>query len=117
MSEQIEPIIKADRISKSFGTVKALEELSFSIHKGEIFGLLGPNAAGKSTTTRLLFGIIRLDGGSATLLGYDLVPLAEEIKKRIRYVPQFFALYPEVTVSENLEFYSDLYSFTDREKR
>jgi len=116
-TEQTEPVIKADGISKRFGDITALDKLSLSIGKGEIFGLLGPNAAGKSTAIRLLSGILRLDGGSASLLGFDLRRQSEEIKKRIGYVAQFFALYPELTVSENLDFYSALYRFTGREKR
>ena len=105
----MEPIIKADRISRSFGVVKALDSLSLSSGRGEIFGLLGPNAAGKSTTIRLLSGLLGLSGGSASVLGFNLAGQSEEIKKRIGYVAQFFALYPELTVSENLDFYRSLY--------
>jgi ABC-type multidrug transport system ATPase subunit len=78
--------------------------------------LLGPNAAGKSTTIRLLSGILTLDAGAATVLGYDLATQTEAIKARIGYVAQYFALYPELTVAENLRFYGSIYAGIDRAK-
>jgi len=103
-------IIEAQRLSRRFGEITAVDGIDLSIPKGEIFGLLGPNAAGKSTTIRLLSGILGLDDGKATILGYDLGSQREKIKERIGYVAQFFALYPELTVAENLDFYSAIYS-------
>lgn len=101
--------IEAEDIRKRFGATVAVGGLSLSIAKGEIYGLLGPNAAGKSTTIRLLAGILALDGGRAHVLGFDLASESEQIKRRIGYVAQHFGLYPELTVAENLDFYSAVY--------
>lgn len=101
--------IEADSLIKRFGAVIAVNGVSLSVPRGEIFGFLGPNAAGKSTTIRLLAGIMTLDGGTGTVLGYNLVTQTEEIKKHIGYVAQRFGLYPELTVEENLGFYSSIY--------
>ena len=109
--------IEVMNISKHFASHTAVDDISFAVSKGSIFGLLGPNAAGKSTTIRLLSGIIALDAGQATILGYDLSSQTEQIKARIGYVAQFFALYPELTVSENLDFYGAIYSHLDGEKK
>jgi len=106
-------IIETDSITKRFEDVVAVNGVDLTVEKGEIFGLLGPNAAGKSTTIRLLSGIIALDGGSANVLGYDLATQTEQIKQRIGYVAQSFALYPELTAAENLTFYSALYQGAD----
>ncbi len=96
-------------LSKRFGKTVAVNKVSLRIHKGEIFGLLGPNAAGKSTTIRMLAGILRPSEGDASILGLDLLRQAEEIKQHIGYVAQHFGLYPELTVKENLSFYASLY--------
>lgn len=109
--------INAHNLIKRFGTVVAVDGVSLSIPSGEIFGLLGPNAAGKSTTIRLLSGIIKPGGGGATVLGLNLVTQTEEIKQRIGYVAQHFALYPELTVAENLSFYSAIYHHSDKSKQ
>ena len=105
--------IVANDLVKRFDSVLAVNGVSLSIPKGEIFGLLGPNAAGKSTTIRLLAGIMVLDGGTASVLGYDLLTESEAIKRRIGYVAQHFALYAELTVAENLAFYSRIYDGCD----
>lgn len=105
--------IVANDLVKRFGPMFAVNGVSLSIPKGEIFGLLGPNAAGKSTLIRLLSGILSLDAGSASVLGYDLKTEIEEIKRRIGYVAQHFALYAELTVTENLTFYSRIYGDND----
>ncbi|RTZ58288.1 MAG: ABC transporter ATP-binding protein [Gammaproteobacteria bacterium] len=96
-------------LSKRFGDMVAVNKVNLSIHQGEIFGLLGPNAAGKSTTIRMLAGIIRPSSGSAAILGLDLLRDTEQIKQHIGYVAQHFGLYPELTVKENLSFYASLY--------
>ena len=96
-------------MSKHFGETDAVNGVSLSIGRGEIYGLLGPNAAGKSTTIRLLSGILELDGGQARVLGFDLATEREQIKRSIGYVAQHFGLYPELTVTENLDFYSAIY--------
>ncbi|MCF7821776.1 MAG: ABC transporter ATP-binding protein [Mariprofundaceae bacterium] len=102
-------VIDTENMSKRFGEITAVDGIHLSIPKGEIFGLLGPNAAGKSTVIRLLSGILDPDSGGARVLGYDLVTEREKIKASIGYVAQSFALYPELTVAENLDFYSAIY--------
>jgi ABC-type multidrug transport system ATPase subunit len=110
-------VIDAHTLCKRFGTVTAVNGVTLSIPQGEIFGLLGPNAAGKSTTIRLLSGILSLDAGTARVLNYDLLTQTEEIKKRIGYVAQHFGLYPELTVAENLNFYSSIYHHMDHARQ
>lgn len=110
-------IISISNMSKRFGEKTAVNAMNLSISKGEIFGLLGPNAAGKSTTIRLLSGIIAMDEGEVEILGYDLNRQMDQVKARIGYVAQFFALYPELTVAENLDFYSEIYTSVSREKK
>lgn len=100
-------------LTRRFGDFTAVDQLDLVLHPGEIFGLLGPNAAGKTTTIRMLAGIIRPTEGHASILGLDLFRDLDDIKSRIGYVAQHFALYPELTVRENLAFYSGLYSTDD----
>jgi ABC-type multidrug transport system ATPase subunit len=102
-------VIEVQGLCKKFGPVTAVDHIDLSVPRGQIFGLLGPNAAGKSTTIRLLAGIIIADAGSATLLDLDLKTQTNDIKQRIGYVAQHFALYPELSVAENMAFYSGLY--------
>ena len=105
--------IETRNLSRRFGDSLAVNKLSLSINSGEIFGLLGPNAAGKSTTIRLLAGILRADSGKASILGYDLFEQTELIKQHIGYVAQQFSLYPDLTVIENIAFYAGLYGVDD----
>jgi len=102
-------VIHTANLTKRFGNLVALDGIQISISRGEIFGLLGPNAAGKSTMIRILAGILNVDEGDSTVLGYNLITESEKIKVNIGYVAQSFALYPELTVAENLEFYSSIY--------
>lgn len=97
-------------LSKQFGAFKAVNDVSLSIKKGEIFGLLGPNGAGKSTTIKMLCGILLPSGGSGTVNGYDVFQDAEKIKKNLGYMSQRFSLYDDLTVEENIDFYSGIYS-------
>lgn len=108
--------IEVTGLSKQFGEVAALQGVDLSVSRGVIYGMLGPNAAGKSTTIRLLSGIIRGSADSALILGHDLDTEGEVIKRKIGYVAQQFALYPELTVSENLAFYGSLYGVTDNRR-
>lgn len=102
-------VIDARGLTKQFGTRVAVNHIDLSVSNGQIFGLLGPNAAGKSTTIRLLTGILLPDAGTAQVLGMDLLTETTSIKEHTGYVAQHFALYPELTVTENLSFYSGLY--------
>ena len=101
--------IKTQNLTRIFGDFVAVDKLNLSINSGEIFGLLGPNAAGKSTTIRLLAGILRPNSGEASILGFNLFTQTELIKQRIGYVAQQFSLYPDLTVLENITFYAGLY--------
>jgi ABC-2 type transport system ATP-binding protein len=109
MSERGAPIIHTERLSKRFGHLEAVREVSLDVYKGEIFGVLGPNGAGKSTTIRMLCGILDPSGGSGTVVGYDIARQAERIKERIGYMTQRFSLYEDLTVIENLRFYAGIY--------
>jgi len=101
--------VVAEELTKKFGDFTAVDHVSFTIRRGEIFGFLGPNGAGKTTTIRMLLGLLRPTSGKATVLGFDIVRQSEEIKKRIGYMSQRFSLYHDLTVSENLDFYGRIY--------
>ena len=101
--------IRATGLSCSFGDLKAVNGIDLDIPGGEIFGLVGPDGAGKTTTMRLLTAVIDPTSGSAQILGHDSVREAERIKERIGYMSQRFGLYPDLTVIENIHFYADLY--------
>jgi ABC-2 type transport system ATP-binding protein len=104
-----EPIIVTDRLSRRFGSLVAVKDVSLTVYRGEIFGVLGPNGAGKSTTIRMLCGILDPSSGSGRVVGYDIATDAERIKSRIGYMTQRFSLYEDLTVYENLRFYAGLY--------
>ena len=102
--------IHAQRLTKSFGPVRAVQEASFAVSRGEIFGLVGPDGAGKTTIMRMLAGVLRPDAGEIAIDGVDVVAEAERAKLRISYMPQRFGLYEDLTVAENLFFYGELFS-------
>jgi len=108
--------IETRSLTRRFGDFVALDRLDLSVPRGEIFGLLGPNAAGKSTAIRLLAGILRADSGEAQVLGLDLFTQTEQIKRRIGYVAQHFALYPDLSALEIIRFYGGLYGIDDVSK-
>jgi ABC-2 type transport system ATP-binding protein len=101
--------ISTHGLTRRFGSVAAVEELDLDVAAGQIFGFLGPNAAGKTTTIRMLTGILRPSAGRGVVLGFDVGREAEEVKRRIGYVAQHFGLYDELTASENLRFYARVY--------
>ena len=101
--------VAVDSLTRKFGDFVAVDNISFSVPKGEIFGFLGPNGAGKSTTIRMLCGIIEPSGGTGTVAGLDIRTQSEEIKERIGYMSQRFSLYEDLTVSENIQFYGGIY--------
>ncbi|CAG1015926.1 putative multidrug ABC transporter ATP-binding protein YbhF [Anaerolineales bacterium] len=105
----VEKAVEAQELVCQFGDFTAVDHVTFDIPRGEIFGLLGPNGAGKTTTMRMLCGIIRPTAGSARVMGYDVASQSEEVKQRIGYMSQKFSLYNDLTVSENLDFYANLY--------
>ena len=104
-----EPIIVTKSLSRRFGDLIAVRDVSLQVNRGEIFGVLGPNGAGKSTTIRMLCGILDPSGGTGTVVGYDIKRDPERIKERIGYMTQRFSLYEDLTVFENLRFYAGLY--------
>jgi ABC-2 type transport system ATP-binding protein len=104
-----EIIVRTEHLSRRFGELAAVRDVSLEVRRGEIFGVLGPNGAGKSTTIRMLCGILDPSGGGGTVVGFDIAREAERIKERIGYMTQRFSLYEDLTVQENLRFYAGLY--------
>lgn len=105
----MEYAISIKNLTKQFGDFTAVNDLSFDIPKGKIFGFLGPNGSGKSTTIRMICGVLRPTSGEGKVLGYDLAKESEKIKQNIGYMSQKFSLYEDLTVEENLEFYGNIY--------
>ena len=103
------PIIQVDGLVKRFGGFTAVNQLSFSVNRGEIFGLVGPDGAGKTATMRMLAGVMRPDGGAIVIDGVDAVADPEDAKYHVSYMPQRFGLYEDLTVHENIRFYADLF--------
>ena len=101
--------VRVTGLRKQFPGVVAVEDLSFRVAPGEIFGLVGPDGAGKTTTLRILAGVLPPDGGTAVVAGHDVAREPERVKHAISYMPQRFGLYEDLTVAENLRFYADLF--------
>lgn len=101
--------VMVDGLTKRFGSFVAVDGISFSVPKGQVFGFLGPNGAGKSTTIRMLCGILEPSGGTGTVAGFDIRTESERIKERVGYMSQKFSLYEDLTVAENIEFYAGVY--------
>ena len=104
-----ETVIKTDQLTKRFGDFTAVDAVTFSVRKGEIFGFLGANGAGKTTAMRMLCGLLKPTEGKATVAGYDVYTESESIKKHIGYMSQKFSLYESLTVLENITFYGGIY--------
>ncbi len=107
--ERIPPIIETHALTRDFKKTRAVDSLDLSIQPGELFGLVGPDGVGKTTTLRLLAGLLDITSGSARVAGYDLARQPEAIKRKIGYMAQQFSLYGELSVLENLSFFADLY--------
>jgi ABC-2 type transport system ATP-binding protein len=114
-----DPAIRAAGLTKRFGGLTAVDRLDLEVAYGEAFALVGPDAAGKTTTMRLLVGIMDPDEGRAEVLGFDTVKDSERLKEQIGYMPQRFGLYDDLTVAENIAFYADIYRVAraERERR
>lgn len=108
-------IIEINNLSKSYGKTKALDNVSFNVERGELFGLIGPDGAGKTTLFRLLTTLLTPDEGSATVDGRDIVKDYLNIRSQVGYMPGRFSLYPDLTVEENLEFFAALFGVTIKE--
>jgi len=108
--------ITASKLTKSFPGVCAVDHLSFDVREGEIFGLVGPDGAGKTTTLRMLAGVMPPDEGGATVAGFNVVDDPEGAKHHLSYMPQRFGLYEDLTVDENIRFYADLFGANKDER-
>ena len=107
----------ANGLTKSFPGIRAVDHVSFDVSAGEIFGLVGPDGAGKTTTLRMLAGVMPPDEGAATVAGFDVVHDPEGAKHHLSYMPQRFGLYEDLTVDENIRFYADLFGVNKTERR
>jgi drug efflux transport system ATP-binding protein len=108
------PVIHVEDLTRRFGDFVAVDHISFEVNAGEVVGYLGPNGSGKTTTIRMLLGLLRPDDGRATVLGFDAFHQSEEVRARAGYMSQKFAIYDDLTVWENLQFYGGAYGITDR---
>ena len=107
--------IEVNNISKHYGKVQALKDVSFSVNKGEIFGLIGPDGAGKTSMFRILCSLLLPETGTATVDGFDVVSQMEEVRKRVGYMPGRFSLYQDLTIEENINFFATLFNTTVEE--
>ena len=107
--------IIVDKLSKQFGDFKAVDEISFEVAKGEIFGFLGANGAGKTTAMKMLCGLSMPTSGNAMVAGFDVYKDNESIKKNIGYMSQKFSLYEDLTIRENIRFYGGIYGLSNSE--
>ena len=109
----METVIKTEKLTKRFGDFIAANELTFEVYKGEIFGFLGANGAGKTTAMRMLCGLSTPSSGTASIAGFDVYKQTENIKKNIGYMSQKFSLYDDLTVLENIYFFGGIYGLSD----
>lgn len=111
---QPDSVIEAEGLTRYFDDFLAVDHVSFNVQAGEVVGYLGPNGSGKTTTIRMLLGLLRPSDGTARVLGYDIVRQSEPLRARVGYMSQKFALYHELTAGENLTFYAGVYGIRDR---
>ena len=110
-----DPIVVTDGLTRCFGSMCAVDQLSLQVERGEIFGFLGPNGAGKTTTIKMLCGLLQPTSGSALVAGCDIRTQRERIKHETGYMAQTFSLYPDLTVEENFQFFAGVYGITGRD--
>jgi len=110
-----EPVIKAEKLTKRFGDFVATNAISFEVYKGEIFGFLGANGAGKTTAMRMLCGLSIPSSGTAHIAGFDVYRQTEQIKRNIGYMSQKFSLYEDLTVLENIRFFGGIYGLSNQQ--
>src|SRR5215467_441354 len=111
-----EPIIQTHDLTRRFGDLTAVDRLTLEVSRGEIFGLVGPDGAGKTTTLRMLCGLMDPTGGQASVAGHDVVREPQAVKDRIGYMAQRFGLYTDLSVDENMDFYADLFGVTPADR-
>ena len=116
MTDPLQSAIVCEGLTKSFPGVRAVDALSFDVRAGEIFGLVGPDGAGKTTTLRMLAGIMPPDAGKATVAGFDIARNPEGAKHSLSYMPQRFGLYEDLNVEDNIRFYADLFGVSKTER-
>jgi ABC-2 type transport system ATP-binding protein len=109
-----EPVISVHNLTRRFGDFVAVDHINFDVQAGEVVGYLGPNGSGKTTTIRMLLGLLTPSDGNATVLGYDIFKQSEEVRLRVGYMSQKFAIYDDLTTLENLTFYGGVYGITDK---
>ena len=108
-------VITASNLTKQFGDFIAVDKITFNVSKGEIFGFLGANGAGKTTAIKMLCGLSKPSSGESKIAGFDIYEEYEEIKKNIGYMSQHFSLYQDMTIKENIRFYGGIYGLTNKE--
>jgi ABC-2 type transport system ATP-binding protein len=111
------PVIETERLTKSYGKIRAVHNIALAVQAGEMFSLVGPDGAGKTTIIRMLCGILRPTSGGARILGLDLIRESEKIKQSIGYLSQKFSLYGDLTVDENIEFFAEIHGVTNYKMR
>lgn len=111
----MEEVISVHNLTKRFGTFTAVDDISFTVHRGEIFGFLGANGAGKTTAMRILCGLSRPTAGGGTVAGYDIMDEPEKIKRSIGYMSQRFSLYDDLKVWENIRLFAGIYGVPEKE--
>jgi len=109
-------VIHTDNLTKRFGNFTAVDQVSFTVETGEVVGYLGPNGSGKTTTMRMLLGLLTPTAGHAEVLGYDIARQSDELRQRVGYMSQKFSLYHDLSVVENLTFYAGLYGVTSADR-
>ncbi|HEX5933472.1 MAG TPA: ABC transporter ATP-binding protein, partial [Pseudorhizobium sp.] len=113
----VETVIDVRHLTKSFGGRKVVDDLSMSVKKGRIHGFLGPNGSGKTTTIRMLCGLLTPDSGTGTCLGFDILTQSDRIRRRVGYMTQKFSLYQDLSIRENLEFVARVYRLPDPRRK
>lgn len=112
---ETQPAVVAEQLTRKFGKFTAVDHISFTVARGEIFGFLGPNGSGKTTTIRMLLGLLHPSNGKASVLGFDVARHADDVKRNVGYMSQKFSLYNDLTVIENLKFYGRAYNVWGKE--
>ena len=113
----MEAVIKINELRKSYGDIIAVDGVSYQVNRGEMFGLVGPDGAGKTTTMRMLVGLLNPDSGNAEVLGYNLLTQKNLIKDEIGYLSQRFSLYGDLSIDENIEFFADIHGVRNYKER